>query len=128
MNEGEDMVPADITLEQFRANEQAFRHWYAWFGHWATILVLLSFAGYAPAFWVWYRGDNVSAILIVTAFYLLFRLHRRLLFKLAERKFISDPTYREPLRCLERLRVAHKEHGALAKLGVLLGEADREKQ
>ena len=64
MNEDEDIVPVDITLEQFRVNEQAFRSWYAWFGHWATVLVLLSFAGYGLAFWVWYRGANMSAILL----------------------------------------------------------------
>lgn len=121
-----DFVPAGISPEQFRAHEPAFRAWYAWFGHWATLLVLASFAGYGLAFWVWYNGDNVSAFVIVSAFYLLFRLHRRLLFKVAAYRFRTDAAFAEPLRRLERLRIARKEQGALTELAALITAADRD--
>ena len=119
-------VPVDITPEQFREHERAFRAWHTWFGHRAALLVLTSFAGYGLAFWVWYGGDNLTALVLATAFYLLFRLHRRLLFKFAERKFGPDPTYAEPLRLLERLRTARKEQGALTTLATLIAEADQD--
>ena len=122
----DDYVPVDITPEQFREHEPAFRTWHAWFGHWAAILVLTSFAGYGLAFWVWYGGDNLTAIVIASIFYLLFRFHRRLLFKFAERKFSPDPAYAEPLHLLERLRTARKEHGALTALATLIAEADQD--
>ena len=120
----EDRLSADITPEQFRAYEQAFRTWRVWFGNWAAVLVLLSFAGYGLAFWIWYGGDNLSAIVVASAFYLLFRFHRRLLFKLAERKFGADEAFEAPLRLLERLRIARGEHGALTELAALIAEAD----
>ncbi|MGB0722688.1 MAG: hypothetical protein ACPGU7_09870 [Gammaproteobacteria bacterium] len=121
-DEDGDFESIEISPEQFAIHKDAFTTWYDWFAARATVVVLITFAGYGLGFWIWYGGDNLSAIIVVTTFYLLFRLHRRLIFMWAEKHFTPDPAFAEPIRLLGRLRRARNEQAALTHLKALIDQ------
>jgi hypothetical protein len=43
-----------------------------------TVIVLLSFAGYGMAGWLWFKGQTLEALVVATVSYIFFRLFRRI--------------------------------------------------
>ncbi|MGB1109697.1 MAG: hypothetical protein ACPG4N_05045, partial [Gammaproteobacteria bacterium] len=90
------------TLDEYRANEGPLKAMMRFVSNGAVVSVLVAFAIYGLGLWIWYAGDTMTAIVVVCLGYLLFRLHRKLLVKLAVRKFKTRPGFEEAAKLLRR--------------------------
>lgn len=74
-----------------------------------TVIVLLSFAGYGMAGWLWFKGQTMEALVVATLSYLFFRLFRQISLMVVRRIAV----FNEELHpAMEWLDAQIKEQGA----------------
>ena len=113
------MRPSDFT-----ANETQLRELLRYTGSRSLLAVLLSFALYGVAIWLWMTAGNIEAILAATAGYLLLRTHKRWIVLRFCRRHAGDPHYAGMLRVTQRALKTGGVNRLLIELDTLTRQAD----
>lgn len=78
--------------------------------------LVVAFAMYFLAYWMWTQGQNLPAIVIAGMGFLLFRNIRKLAFNLLLNRFGNDPRFNLLLERLDPITLARGEMAALEQL------------
>lgn len=113
------MRPSDFT-----ANETQFRELLRYTGSRSLLAVLLSFALYGVAIWLWMILGNIEAILVATAGYLLFRTHKRWVVLRFRHRHAGDPHYADMLQLTQHALKTGGVNRLLIELDTLARQAD----
>lgn len=92
--------------------------------HKVTLLIgLVSFIGYGLAAWIWFQGNNVVALIVVTISYLLFRAFRFISFNFARQKYSTDAATADTMKLIDGQLAEHKPQEVVAMIeGFFEGE------
>ena len=110
--------------DDFTANEQQFRELLRFTGSRSLLAVLLSFALYGVAIWLWTTVGNIEAILAATVGYLLFRTHKRWILRWFRHRHADNPHYADMLRLTQQALETAGVNRLLIELDTLAREAD----
>lgn len=95
------------------------------FMRWAgTLLIVLSFGGYALAGWTWFQGQPLLALGIAVTAYLFFRIFRLVAWRLTLARFQKRPAYRPWLGLLDQDTAMLSDRAALERIEARLKQKD----
>ena len=96
-----------MTQDEFRQFRKQLLRFVAKTHQITAVIVVLSFAGYGAAAWVWWRGESIGALVIATLSYLLFRAFRAISVSLARVQLGDDESMAEVWPLIDREIEAH---------------------
>lgn len=105
-----------MTQEDYQANRDGLHALVDATHRITAIIVVISFAGYALAAYLWFQGAGLGALLVATLSYLLFRMFRPISLSFARLRLQRHARYAPTLVLLDTLLQTHNIQQVFAQI------------
>lgn len=117
-----------MTREDFHAHREALQRFLGLVHQFTAAIVLVTFAAYALAGYLWWQGAGLPALLLATLAYLFFRAFRPVSMRLARWRFAGSEGNEAALALLARELEQRRARDVLSEIEGWAAAAAREGQ